>query len=157
VQQQVSMRDVVFEGKTYHRFDGAGGANLLNDAARVFVVLGPGDRPLIRYETPLGFDFPLGVGKTWTQDIQLTVGGTNKVPMKAQWKVEAYEDVTVPAGTFKAWRMSFTDKLGFKQTTWSMPEAVGTYAKRVTERPATHPQGAAGTQLVELVTLPAVK
>jgi len=157
VEQQVSMRDVVVEGKPYHRFDTAGGANLMNDSVGVFMVLGPGDRPLMRYDPPLGYDFPLEVGKTWTQDIALTVGGTTKVPMKAQWKVEAYEDVTVPAGTFKAWRVSFTDNFGFKQTTWSLPDTVGTYAKRVNERPATHPQGGAGTQVIELVTLPAVK
>lgn len=157
VEQQVSVRDVMFEGKTYHRFDGSGGANLINDSVGVFVVLGPGDRPLMRYDPPLGYEFPLEVGKTWTQDIMLTVGGTNKVPMKAQWKVEAYEDVSVPAGTFKAWRVSFTDNFGFKQTTWSLPETVGTYAKRINERPATHPQGGAGTQVIELVTLPAVK
>jgi hypothetical protein len=53
--------------------------------------------------------------------------------------------------------VSFTDNFGFKQTTWSLPETVGTYAKRVNERPATHPQGGAGTQVIELVTLPAVK
>ncbi len=157
VEQQVSMRDVVVEGKPYHRFDAGGGATLLNDSVGLFMVLGPGDRPLMRYDPPLGYQFPLEVGKTWTQDIALTVGGTTKTPMKAQWKVEAYEDVTVPAGTFKAWRVSFTDNFGFKQTTWSLPETVGTYAKRVNERPATHPQGGAGTQVIELLTLPAVK
>jgi hypothetical protein len=157
VEQQVSMRDVVVEGKPYHRFDAGGGATLLNDSVGLFMVLGPGDRPLMRYDPPLGYEFPLEVGKTWTQDIALTVGGTTKTPMKAQWKVEAYEDVTVPAGTFKAWRVSFTDNIGFKQTTWSLPEKVGTYAKRVNERPATHPQGGAGTQVIELLTLPAVK
>jgi hypothetical protein len=157
VEQQVSMRDVVVEGKPYHRFDSAGNATLQNDSVGLFMVLGPGDRPLMRYDPPLGYEFPLEVGKTWTQDIALTVGGTTKVPMKAQWKVEAYEDVTVPAGTFKAWRLSFTDNFGFKQTTWSMPETAGVYAKRVNERPATHPQGGAGTQMIELVTLPAVK
>lgn len=156
-EQQVSMRDVVVEGRPYHRFDAGGGATLLNDSVGLFMVLGPGDRQLMRYDPPLGYQFPLEVGKTWTQDIALTVGGSTKVPMKAQWTVEAYEDVTVPAGTFKAWRVSFTDNFGFKQTTWSMPETVGTYAKRVNERPATHPQGGAGTQVIELVTLPAVK
>lgn len=154
---QVSMRDVVVEGKPYHRFDSGGNATLQNDSVAVFMVLGPGDRPLMRYEPPLGYQFPLEVGKTWTQDIALTVGGTTKVPMQAQWKVEAYEDVTVPAGTFKAWRVSFTDNFGFKQTTWSMPETAGVYARRVSERPATHPQGGAGTQVVELLTLPALK
>lgn len=151
------LRDVVVEGRPYHRFDAGGGATLLNDAVGLFMVLGPGDRQVMRYDPPLGYDFPLEVGKTWTQDITLTVGGTTKTPMKAQWKVEAYEDVTVPAGTFKAWRVVFTDNFGFKQTTWSMPETVGTYAKRVNERPATHPQGGAGTQVIELLTLPAVK
>jgi hypothetical protein len=157
VAQQLSMRDVVVEGKPYHRFDAGGGATLLTDSVGLFMVLGPDDRPLMRYDPPLGYQFPLEVGKTWTQDIALTVGGTTKTPMKAQWKVEAYEDVTVPAGTFKAWRVVFTDNFGFKQTTWSLPETVGTYAKRVNERPATHPQGGAGTQVIELLTLPAVK
>ena len=157
VEQQVSLRDVVVEGRPYHRFDAGGGATLLNDSVGLFMVLGPGDRQVMRYDPPLGYDFPLEVGKTWTQDITLTVGGTTKTPMKAQWKVEAYEGVTVPAGTFKAWRVVFTDNFGFKQTTWSMPETVGTYAKRVNERPDTHPQGGAGTQVIELLTLPAVK
>jgi hypothetical protein len=157
LEQQVNMRDVVVEGKPYHRFDAGGGATLLNDAAGLFMVLGPGDGLLMRYDPPLGYEFPLEVGKTWVQDLTLTMGGTTRLPLKAQWKVEAYEDVTVPAGTFKAWRVVLTDSFGFRQTTWSMPEAVGTYAKRINERPATHPQGGAGTQVIELVTLPAVK
>lgn len=155
VEQQVSMRDVVVEGRPYHRFDVGGGGILQDDSVGVFMVLGPGDRPLMRYEPPLSYDFPLEVGKTWAQDLMLTVGGTNKTPMKVQWKVEAYEDVTVPAGTFKAWRVVFTDNFGFKQTSWSMPETMGVYAKRISERSATHPQGGAGTQVIELVTVPA--
>ena len=57
--------------------------------------------------------------------------------MKAQWKVEAYEDVTVPAGTFKAWRIVFTDNFGFKQTTWSLPETVGSMPSASTNARAT--------------------
>jgi hypothetical protein len=38
-----------------------------------------------------------------------------------------------------------------------MPDTVGVWAKRINERSATHPQGGAGTQVMELVTLPAVK
>jgi hypothetical protein len=157
VEQQGSMRDVVVEGRPYHRFDFGATATLQNDSVGTFMVLGPGDRPLMRYDPPLSFDFPLEVGKTWTQDLMLTVGGTTQTPMKVQWKVEAYEDVTVPAGTFKAWRVVFTDNFGYKQTTWSMPEKVGVYARRINERAATHPQGGAGTQVIELVTLPAVR
>jgi hypothetical protein len=157
VQQQVSIRDVVVEGRPYHRFDSPTGAVLQDDNVGVFQVLGPGDRQLMRYDPPLGFDFPLVVGKTWTQDIMLTVGGTTRTPMKAEWKVESYEDVTVPAGTFKAWRVVFTDNFGYKQTTWSVPEQLGVYARRINERPATHPQGGAGRQVIELVSVPTVK
>lgn len=154
---QVSMRDVVVEGKPYHRFDAGDGATLQTDSVGLYMVLGAGDRQLMRYDPPLGYEFPLMVGKTWSQDIALTVGGTTKMPLKAQWKVEAYEDVSVPAGTFKAWRVVFTDNFGFKQTTWSMPETAGVFAKRVSERSSAHPQGGAGTQVIELLTLPAVK
>ena len=156
-EMQVSMRNVVVEGQPYHRFDAGNGAVLQNDAVGLFMVLGEGDRLLMRYDPPLGYVFPLEVGKTWSQDITLTVGGTTKLPLKVQWKVDAYEDVSVPAGTFKAWRVVLTDNFGFKQTTWSMPETAGVYAKRVSERLATHPQGGAGTQVIELLTLPAVK
>ena len=62
--------------------------------------------------------------------------------------------VTVPAGTFDAWRVTMTDSFGFRQTTWSVPSRMGMYAKRVSERPAGHPQGA-GVQTLELSRVPA--
>lgn len=157
VEQRMSMRDVIVEGKPYHRFDGAGGALLQNDSVGVFLVLGPGDRPFMRYDPPLAYDFPLEVGKSWTQDLMLTVGSAEPIPMKAKWTVEAYDDVSVPAGNFKAWRIVFTDNFGYKQTTWSLADSVGVFAKRINERAPTHPQGGAGTQVIELVTLPSVK
>ena len=76
--------------------------------------------------------------------------------MTSTWKVEAYEDVTVPAGTFKAFRLSMADSFGFKQTTWSVPTSMGVFAKRINERPPGHPQGQ-GTQLYELASVPTVK
>jgi hypothetical protein len=76
--------------------------------------------------------------------------------MKTTWKVEAYEGITVPAGTFKAWRIVMTDNFGFRQTNWSMPDTVGMFAKRLSERPPGHPQGA-GTQMLEMSKLPAVR
>lgn len=151
-----TMRNVEVEGKPWHRFENRGGAVLQNDSAGVFLVLGPGDRQLMRYDPPLSFDFPLEVGKTWTQDLKVTVGNNPPVPMKVEWKVEAYEDVSVPAGNFKAWRVVFTDNFGYKQTTWSLADTVGVYAKRINERSSTHPQGGAGMQIIELVKLPAM-
>jgi hypothetical protein len=96
---------------------------------------------------------PLAVGKTATQDIRLTFGPNPNIQMKADWKVEAVEDVTVPAGTFRAWRVTLVDSFGFRQTNWSVPDRLGLFAKRETVRPAGHPQGA-GTQMMELLSAP---
>lgn len=153
----VTVRETVLDGRKLLRFESPSFTTLQTDRVGVVAVLDPAGRPLMRYDPPLGYEWPLEVGKTWTQDITLTVGAATKVPMKAVWTVEAYEDVTVPAGTFKAWRVVMTDNFGFRQVTWSVPEKLGTYAKRTSERPATHPQGGAGQQVVELVTLPTVK
>lgn len=147
---------VEFEGRPVLKFESGAGGTLQTDKVGVILSFDPAGRPQMRYDPPLGYEWPLEVGKTWTQQIQLTAGGRAPIPMTAKWQVEAYEDVTVPAGTYKAWRVSFTDNFGFKQTTWSVPVELGTFAKRLSERPAGHPQGA-GTQVIELLTLPAVK
>lgn len=155
-QMPVSLSDALFEGRKLLRFASPSFTTLQTERVGVVVVLDPAGRPLMRYDPPLGYEWPLEVGKTWTQDIMLTAGAA-KVPMKAVWTVEAYEDVTVPAGTFKAWRIVMTDNFGFRQVTWSVPEKLGVFAKRTSERSATHPQGGAGQQVLELVSVPTVK
>ena len=153
----VTVREAVVDGRKLLRFESATYTTLQTERVGVVAVLDPAGRPLMRYDPPLGYEWPLEVGKTWTQEITLTVGAGTRIPMKAVWTVEAYEDVTVPAGTFKAWRIVMTDNFGFRQVTWSVPEKLGTYAKRTSERAATHPQGGAGQQVIELVTMPTVK
>lgn len=152
----IKVSETTFEGRTLRKYESAGGATLQSPAAGTAALLDPAGRPLMRYNPPLDFNFPLTVGKTWTADHELTVGASTRMPMKTSWKVEAYEDVTVPAGTFKAWRLVMTDNFGYRQTTWSMPDTVGMFAKRISERPQGHPQGA-GTQVMEMTRLPAVR
>ena len=50
-------------------------------------------------------DFPLYVGKEWTQRIELYSRGTLQ-PYSNRFRVEALEEVTVKAGTFKAFRIT---------------------------------------------------
>jgi hypothetical protein len=52
-------------------------------------------------------DFPLTIGKRWDSNV-LLVNRTTKVaePYKNTFHVEAYEDVTTKAGTFKAFRIT---------------------------------------------------
>lgn len=152
----MKVSETLYEGRMLRRYETPSGSTLQSPSAGTVAVFNPAGQPLMRYDPPLDFNFPLVVGKTWTADHELTVGAATKAPMKTSWKVEAYEDVTVPAGTFKAWRIVMTDNFGFRQTTWSMPDTVGMFAKRISERPRGHPQGE-GTQVLDMTKLPAVR
>jgi hypothetical protein len=145
-----------WEGRPVRTYETPSGTTLQTASAGTVAVLDPAGRPLMRYDPPLDYSFPLVVGKTWTIDHELTVGAGTKMPMRTEWKVEAYEDVTVPAGTFQSWRLVMTDNFGFRQTTWSVPEKMGMFAKRISVRPPGHPQGA-GTQVLEMTRIPAVR
>jgi hypothetical protein len=114
------------------------------------VILSPDGKPLISYDPPLGYDYPLVVGKTWTKSYRLTVIQKNQViPFDATFKVEAYEDVTVPAGTFKAFRISFSS-IGSQDLYWFVPE-LGIFAKQILRRTDKSGYGP-GTREVELVS-----
>ncbi len=152
----MKISETAYEGRMLRRYDTPSGWTLQSPLAGTVAVFGPQGQPLMRYNPPLDFNFPFVVGKAWTVDHELTVGASNKMPMKTSWKIEAYEDITVPAGTFKAWRVVMTDNFGFRQTNWSMPDTVGMFAKRISERPRGHPQGE-GTQVLEMTKLPAVR
>ena len=54
----------------------------------------------------------------------------------------SWGDVTVPAGTFKAFKLHWTNNLGETEVRWVSPaDGIPTVKRRV-ERPASHPQGA---------------
>ena len=53
--------------------------------------------------------FPMKVGKTWRATYEEVLGGTWEEEEAWQdWEVMAYEEVTVPAGTFMAFRVTRT-------------------------------------------------
>jgi hypothetical protein len=146
--------ETTLDGRKLLRFESPAGATLQTDKVDVVAVLDPAGRTVMRYDPPLSYEWPLEVGRAWTGEYVVTTASGARMPMKASWKVEAVEDVTVSAGTFQAWRVSMTDSFGLRQTTWSVPEKMGVFARRVSERPAGHPQGA-GTQVLELLRAPA--
>ena len=153
----IRVAEGTYEGAKVTRMAGAGGTVVQDpDTGAVIAVLDPGDRPLMRYSPALGVQWPIQPGKTWTQEHRLTVGPSTQLKLTSSWKVEGIEDVTVPAGTFRAWRMTFTDNFGFRQTSWTVPQGLGTFVRRETVRPAGHPQGE-GTQVLELLQAPAAR
>jgi hypothetical protein len=100
-------------------------------------------KPLMSFDPPVDYVWPLAVGKAWTTQYTVTVHATGaKLPLRRDYRVEAFETVTVPAGSFKAWKVSWKDSTGETETRWFSPEAGLATIKRRVDRPATHPQGA---------------
>jgi hypothetical protein len=114
-------------------------------------ILSPDDKPILTYDPPIGYDWPLTVGKTWTKSYRMTVHANKQIfPFEATYKVEAYEDVTVPAGTFKAFKISSSTNTGSQDTYWFAPE-VGLFVKQSLRRTDKSGYGP-GTREVELVS-----
>ncbi len=105
--------------------------------------LTPAGQTISSFEPPMGLRYPLAVGQRWSDQHQLTMHRTGStVPLTVNYAVEAYEAVTVPAGTYQAFRVAITDSFGERATYWVAPSlGLGT-VKRVAQRPATHPAGA---------------
>jgi hypothetical protein len=119
---------------------------VLYDAANddVVALFTPGGTLGASFDPPVPwYRWPLAVGKTWTSAHTMTLPAQQrKVDFTMSFKVEAHEDVTVPAGTFKAYRVVGTSSLGDVETRWVDPALGALTIRRTIERPASHPQGA---------------
>lgn len=105
--------------------------------------LNPAGQPLMSFDPPIDYPWPLQVGKTWTANHTVTLYPSGRtVPTKIEGKVESWGDVTVPAGTFKAFKLVWTMNGNEFETRWINPAEGLATIKRHVERPATHPQGA---------------
>jgi hypothetical protein len=155
VEVPVKVEEVTFEGRRVLSFEAGGQRQIQDRNGALIAVTDAQGRVQQRYEPPLGFEWPLAVGKSWTREhtVQLA-GNARPVPFKASWVVEAYEMVSVPAGRFGAWRMRYSDSFGEAHTVWSTPDTMGIFVKRVSERPASFTPGGAGQRTMELQTVP---
>jgi hypothetical protein len=110
-------------------------------------------KPVVSFDPPIGWEFPLKVGKSWTNRHRMTQLATGAVvEYELSCKVLEFEKVTVPAGTFDAFRINCKTSTGSDDTYWTSP-AVQPFVKTRLQRSANAPQGA-GSQEAELVSLP---
>jgi hypothetical protein len=119
--------------------------------------LAPDGRPAFMLSPPVGPVFPLVPGKTWTATSQMTLYPSGQVlPLQSEWKVHGFEQVTVPAGTFRTVRFSTVDRVNGtpwnEDTYWYSPET-RLVVKSALRRASTHPAGA-GTREGELLERP---
>jgi hypothetical protein len=150
-QSTMKVTERMWEGKRVTALVSPTGVLVLNADGAWSALLGPDDKPIVSWDPPVGPDYPLEIGKAWTKSYRVTVHATKQaIPFDMTGKVEAYEDVTLPAGTFKAFKISFSDTLGGEQTMWFIPE-LGLTGKRI-ERRTAKSQSGIGTRESDLIS-----
>lgn len=129
------------------------GVGLYDPVSQALIAnLNPAGQPVVSFEPPIDYQWPLKVGASWTSVHQVTqYPSGNKSTLRFDFKVESWGDVTVPAGTFKAYKLVWTNNLGETETRWVSPVDGIATVKRHVERQATHPQGV-GVLDAELVS-----
>lgn len=150
-------RPVSHRGRDYYGV--SDGASLtLRDPSDFNVVMRlQDDKEVMRMAPSAGtYSWPLWVGKAWTitysyDDFER---GRSWNRVDRTWRVTAYEDVTVPAGTFKAFKMESLPGAndGVTSVIWYSPEAK-LPVKSIDERLSSNYLGARKTTS-ELMDLP---
>lgn len=133
---------------------GAGGTLLQRHAdGRWLAMLAPDGKPAVTFDPPAGWELPFEVGSRWRRQQKMTNVATGRT-LEYEWActVPAREKVTVPAGTFDAYRIECRTSIGGEDTYWVSP-AVHPFLKTRSVRGPNHPMGA-GTQETELLKLP---
>lgn len=105
--------------------------------------------------------WPLSVGKVWTASFDYTdyVQGASFSGVSSRVTVAGYEDVTVPAGTFKAFRIQSTplQNESVSRTVWYAP-VPGVIVKRLWEREGSRDyRGTNSRTVMELSEYPAAQ
>jgi hypothetical protein len=109
-----------------------------------------GGNPVFTWDPPISYQWPLEVGKSWQRNFRVTIHASKQtVQVNDTQTVEAYEDVTVPAGTFKAFKLR-TIGPNNDDVTWFSPE-LGIFVKQSLKRTAKSPLGL-GTREIELIS-----
>lgn len=130
-----------WEGKPAVGFQNAAATLVVQPDGSWVGMVGYDGKPLATWDPPLHWDFPLEVGKRWTKAYKVHMHPQNRVvPFEVTQVVEAYEDVTVPAGTYKAFRIRSTNTLAETTVVWFSPQ-LGVFVKQSLERGERNPQG----------------
>ena len=130
-----------WNGQEVQVWQQANGPTLLMNPSSAFVALVAGDKPLVTFDPPSSYNWPLKVGKTWTTKYTITDHAKQQaIPVEISYTVEAYEDVTVPAGTFKGYRIKSTDNQGNDDLRWFSTE-LGIWLKEKLVRTEKNPNG----------------
>lgn len=140
-----------WNGRTFASFASATHGSQIMDLQThaVMAQFNPQGQPAYSFNPGVAYEWPLAVGKSWTSVHEMTMYTPPRVvSITFNFKVEALEDVTVPAGTFKAFKVVSTNSFGEVEQVWTAPSLGIATLKRIADRPATHGLGAGHLEAV---------
>lgn len=112
------------------------------DSHGVVVQLTSAGEPAMSFNPPVTYDWPLAVGKQWRSMHEMTQYAPPAVrPIAFESKVEALETVTVPGGTFSAYKVVTRSSFGEVEQNWVVPSLGLMPVKVVRDRGPNHPLG----------------
>ncbi|HXW83103.1 MAG TPA: hypothetical protein VEJ86_01755 [Candidatus Binataceae bacterium] len=124
----------VFASKQTGQFEA--GAFTLEFDPRMCVTQSQVNNTLTRYRPcDQSAMFPLATGKTWTARYGISSGGSEFSQLTGTGTVRGIESVTVPAGTFQAYRIDSRHGPADRTTLWYVPEPVGFFVKAQSSSP----------------------
>ena len=149
--------DEIRDGKPVHRRNYGTSAALYDKATANHVATVRNAKETVSYTPHDGnFDWPLYVGKSWKARYAYRnlVNQTTIDPVQYEYRVETYEKVVVPAGTWDAFRITSKNDNGTSLSTiWYAPE-LQLIVKRINETTARHSSGITKT-VYEITEYPA--
>lgn len=149
-QRELEVRTVEasWEGRKFIGMQSAAGTTLLTETGEWFGLLGVDGKLTVRWEPPISYDWPLEAGKNSVKQYQVKLPGSEQlVPMEYRMVVEGMEEVTVPAGTFRTFRIRTSDSLGNAAVEWYSPD-LKVWVKRSMERTDKHAAGPGRREIV---------
>lgn len=148
------LEEDLYEGKPVYRIQFGRDISIYDKATRNWIVTLRDRTERFKASPDDGtFFWPLWVGKWWRASYTYYnhVQGRSWSPVEFTWEVKAYEEVKVPAGTFKAFRIESSPgrNAATFTTLWYAPE-IKLIVKRISERTSDHYLGP-GKSLTELI------
>lgn len=139
------MKDDVYKNAGVLAF-AAGNETILYDRDLNFVAVASDGR-ILREASPSlrSYDFPFHVGKEWRSvfTFQDNQKGLSWTPVEVFWRVTEYDEITVPAGKFRAFLIESEPSTNWgirKEQVWYSPQAKQ-LVKRIRERTSAHYEG----------------
>ena len=113
------MGQVTWDGKPHIAFHNGPTTLVARPDGAWVTLLGADGKPVTSWDPPTSMVWPMALGGTWKSSYKMINHARNSsLAVDASYVVEAYEDITVPAGTFKVYRVRMTNNIGDDNVWW---------------------------------------